>query len=519
MNRWVALGLLLISLGALALRAPQLALRPMHNDEAVNAAKIRDLWQSGQYAYDPNEHHGPTLYYATLPLVFLSGAPDYDHLTEVPLRAVSVLFGLALILCLWPLSDGLSRTGTLTAAGLTALSPAMVFYSRYFIHEMLLVCFALLAIAAGWRYLKRPSAVWAAAGGASVGLMAATKETFVLVLAAGAGALVLAAAWNRWRRAVPAINRLPWKRWHILLGSGVAALVAVIFFTSFFTHLSGPIDALRTYVPWLKRAGGDSPHIHPWSFYLERIAFFKEGKGPAWSEGLILLLALLGAIASLSNRASPADHGLARFLTFYTILLTAAYSLIAYKTPWCLLGFLHGMILLAGIGMAVALRSIRSRAGQAVLSLALLGAAAHLGWQAWRASYVFPADRRNPYVYAQTVPDILRLVAEVQEIAKTDPDPSQMLIKVMAPEADYWPLPWYLRQFKRVGWWDRVPSDPYAPVMIVGAGLHAAFDDKSDKAWPMVGLFELRPKTFLELYVKSELWERYIQARPRPKDE
>ena len=41
-----------------------------------------------------------------------------------------------------------------------------------------------------------------------------------------------------------------------------------------------------------------------------------------------------------------------RFLALYTFALAAAYSLIAYKTPWCLLSFWHGMILLAGVGAA-----------------------------------------------------------------------------------------------------------------------------------------------------------------------
>ena len=93
-----------------------------------------------------------------------------------------------------------------------------------------------------------------------------------------------------------------------------------------------------------------------------------------------------------------------------------------------------------------------------------------------------------------------------------------MLVKVMAPDSDYWPLPWYLRQFKRVGWWDRVPADPYAPVMIVGSKWNAAFDDKSDKAWVMVQLFELRPKVFLELYVQYVLWEKYVKSLPPPPD-
>src|SRR3954447_4077526 len=143
MNRWVGLGLLAITAGALALRSPELALRPMHNDEAVNAEKIKVLWDQGQYRYDPNEHHGPTLYYFTLPFVWLSGARDYVHLTEGTLRAVSVFFGLILILSTWLLADALGSAAALSAGLLCALSPAMVFYSRYFIHEMLLVCFTL----------------------------------------------------------------------------------------------------------------------------------------------------------------------------------------------------------------------------------------------------------------------------------------------------------------------------------------------------------------------------------------
>ena len=62
MNRWSALALLLAIAGALALRVPSLAKRPLHNDEAVNAVKVSELWQHGRYAYDPDEYHGPTLH-------------------------------------------------------------------------------------------------------------------------------------------------------------------------------------------------------------------------------------------------------------------------------------------------------------------------------------------------------------------------------------------------------------------------------------------------------------------------
>ena len=69
------------------------------------------------------------------------------------------------------------------AAIFLAVSPAMVFYSRYFIHEMLLVFFTLLTLAAGWRYAKKRSVFLVRADGRGLGLMFATKETFVLTLA------------------------------------------------------------------------------------------------------------------------------------------------------------------------------------------------------------------------------------------------------------------------------------------------------------------------------------------------
>jgi predicted membrane-bound mannosyltransferase len=51
MRRWSALALLPALAGALALRVPHLDTRPLHNDEAVNAVKVSELWQNVRYAY------------------------------------------------------------------------------------------------------------------------------------------------------------------------------------------------------------------------------------------------------------------------------------------------------------------------------------------------------------------------------------------------------------------------------------------------------------------------------------
>src|SRR4029077_6645648 len=101
------------------------------------------------------------------------------------------------------IADGLGRRATVCAAVLTAISPAMVFYSRYYIHEMLLVFFTFLALAAGWRYTRTRKIAWALVAGGAVGLMQAAKETFILTLAAMAAALILNTIWSRQLATAP----------------------------------------------------------------------------------------------------------------------------------------------------------------------------------------------------------------------------------------------------------------------------------------------------------------------------
>src|SRR5205823_2050083 len=193
---------------------------------------------------------------------------------------------------------------------------------------------------------------------------------------------------------------------HVAAAFGMWLVVATVLLSSFFTNRSGPWDSLRAYGPWLGRAEGASPHIHSWSFYLERLAFFHVAKGPIWSEALILVLAITGAFAGFRRQGLvQANASFVRFLALYTFLLTAAYSLISYKTPWCLLSFWHGMILLAGVGAAVLVQITKRPWARIAMALLLLAGAGQLAGHAWQAAVPYAADRRNPYVYAQTSPD------------------------------------------------------------------------------------------------------------------
>jgi predicted membrane-bound mannosyltransferase len=214
-----------------------------------------------------------------------------------------------------------------------------------------------------------------------------------------------------------------------------------------------------------------------------------------------------------------------RLIAFYTFWLTLIYTLLPYKTPWCLLGFYQGMILLAGAGAALLWRACRTAGLKTALAVVLAAGLAHLGWQSWRGNFAVDShgvpycdSAKNPYVYSQTLPDARKLVETVEALARVSPQGYGTLVYVMSPES-YWPLPWYLRRFSNVGYFDNIPSRPpvpiaSAPIMIVAADLHAAFDEGPGKTHLMVGYSALRPQVFLELYVNTNLWASYVKTHP-----
>src|SRR5688500_3464010 len=103
---------------------------------------------------------------------------------EADCRLATTLIGAAMVPLILLLSDGLGRRAAGAAALLTAVSPAFVFYSRYFIQEVPLAFFTLAALACGWRYRQSGRTGWLAAAAAAAGLMIATKETALLTFAA-----------------------------------------------------------------------------------------------------------------------------------------------------------------------------------------------------------------------------------------------------------------------------------------------------------------------------------------------
>ena len=147
-NLWLA-ACCVITAVAFFLRFWQLALKPLHHDEGVNGHFLITLFREGIYKYDPSNYHGPTLYYFSLAFTKLFG------LETLPIRWSVAIFGVLTVVLAFFLKDYLGRIGSLAAAAFLALSPGMVYISRYFIHEILFVFFSFAIVVAVLFFIEK----------------------------------------------------------------------------------------------------------------------------------------------------------------------------------------------------------------------------------------------------------------------------------------------------------------------------------------------------------------------------
>ena len=501
---------LIVVCAAVLMRAVRLDLRPVHHDEANQAVKFGNLLEKGEYRYDPVEHHGPTLYYFSLPFAWARTGRSFAALDIVTLRLVPAIFGAGIVLLLLLLKDGFSRSAIVLSGFFAAVSPLMVFYGRFYIQETLLVFFLLGVIAASWRYHVDRTWGWAAAAGIFIGLMYATKETCVIAFGALFAGLLLARAFTR----EPVDKKPPIGHAFILLGS--AFLVAFLLFSSFFQNPRGIVDSVLSFQNYFGKAGDAGFHSYPWSYYLKMLAFSRYGSGPVWSEAWILILAVFGGAAAFHPRRPKGSSPLfMRFMFFFTLLATAVYSLIPYKTPWNMLPFFIGIILLAGNGAAFLLDRSKNLASWSLILLIVCAGLFHLGYQAYSANFRYYADSRNPYVYAHTSPDFLNLVRRVEDIARYHPDGKDMTIKVITHPDEAWPLPWYLRGFTRVGYWQEAgDASPLEDVPVVISSVDMTEGIREYLQETHQGeFFGLRPEVLLAVHIRRDLWEKFLEGR------
>ncbi|HMA05754.1 MAG TPA: flippase activity-associated protein Agl23 [Methanomicrobiales archaeon] len=428
---------LLILVLTVLLRFSQLDLKLFHHDEAIHGWFSYRLLHEGIWTYDPS-YHGPLLYYATAGMFWLLGDGD------VVGRLIPSLLGTLIVALVYPLyrMGYLDRRQTLVGALFLALSPDLVYFSRFLRHDIFMLFFIMLLLVTLLAYIETGSRWYGLGVAVAVAGGMACKEEFPVILLIF-GIYFIYAAW-RGRIRFPS-------RWRVDLAlfTVVALGIIAFFYSSLGQHPEILLDAAQ-------RAIGHWLEIHeacrlcgPWYFYLLLFAIYELPILILAIAGTLQFLAartdlrgwwedlrrrirreepstetLLARLGAAPNALSPMEAKREEFFGFciwWMVLSMAFYAIVNEKVPWLIIPQLLPAVFVAMY------RLTDTKTIIAIVSVAFLVLAT------WHTSFV-PADVNEPIVQVQNSEDLRGLFSQIDNSSR-----------VAVASENYWPLPWYYR--------------------------------------------------------------------------
>ena len=484
----VLLTLLLVGL-ATGLGLSAWDLRPMHTDEAGNAASVGQALEGIPFVYDPQDRHGPVWFAVATQVARLTGADDTPSLVEWQVRLPSLLAVLGLLLTIPWWCRMLGGLGPLVAGVWWACAAPMVYYGGYAIHEPLLVLLTMLAWLTAMDGIaeQRPRArlLKALLLGGLIATALATKATTLLALGAAGAAVGLLVPIATLR------SFLSQRRPEVVVLSATTLTGVFLWFSDGGRqpHLLGDLLGV---LPGIGTRAAGAGHQSPWFTYADWY-LSPHLRGLPWSSWILVIGFLSGSWQAWRHR-HEAPH--AWLLTMYVLILAGLYTLIPYKTPWLMLQVLVPGALVAGLGWVFIGHTIRRQVGLLPLLLLGTGAVTALLSETHKLVHRWPADPANPLAYAHTVPDCQRLAERLAQTSSGNGGPVAVI------GADPWPLPWYLRRDPQVGYWPTLealpPTKHFRAIVLVGEAGNQ--EPQLPSGWT-VRIFGLRPDVLAHLYL------------------
>ena len=477
-----------MALGAF-LRVVLLGIKPPHFDEGINGWFVDQMTKNGFYKYDPTNYHGPLHFY----ILFLSQTLFGRNLWALRMPVV-----LGSIACIWlttrfrPVAG---RTASLWAAAAMAVSPAFTFYGRYSIHEVWLLLSSMLFILGGlglWRTGARRY-LWCV--GMGLFGMVLTKETYIIHV--GCALVAMLVTWIS-HRISPAENaRAAKQEWDYLdlaavLGVGIAAII--VFYSGTFFNMAGLKGLYETFGAWFKTGDEGNGHEKPWYYWVMLIGRYEQP---------IAIGLLLSPLCLLFRQI-----GL-RYLAIVGVGTLMAYSIVHYKTPWCIISIVWPLLFVFGAGLVLGDDKFQRWARIAaaiVVAVSLV--------LAIRLNYFRCTTDTEPYVYVQTYNDIYKLTDPLLTLARQNPTYYQLVGHMIRPSA--YPLPWLLGDFPRIGYYEKetLPAPLDAAFLVVQEEKIAAVEAKLQDSYYTMP-FTIRPyQDMSKLYLSEKIFRQFFQNRP-----
>lgn len=464
--------------------------KPIHFDESINMWFVQRIIEDGFFRYDPTNYHGPLMFYMIHFANFFTG---FDFLAT---RWVATVFSFLTVALLWfgPVKH---RSAFRWASVLLLVSPAMGFYGRSGIHESSFVFFQVMGFLS-FHFLveKEFKKFWWTFVGSLLGMMA-LKETFVVLILALIPAFALVAITERkkiqysvwYQQAIASF-----KTREVYMPLFAMLLLFLGVYSGFGGNPKGLADFFVALMPWLKTGVGGNGHekefLH-WSKLMGQNEF-------------AVLVGFFAAIPfALKNKWI-------RFYLVSTFFLWLIYSLIPYKTPWCIISILWPFAIVSGF--AIDEITTRWPGWPRYATFAVLA-----GMGAWEAKihyqivYRDPIDMTHPYVYVNSTYQMKEFIAQTQGLMREQPLLREKMVQVGTEES--WPIPVVFNKFYNLSYFkinQKVEDD--ALVYMVDPKDQKVIEDKLKQtgkaaAYAMFTLDVRQSRGPILIYVQRDLFQ------------
>jgi uncharacterized protein (TIGR03663 family) len=438
---------LILALAAF-LRFFLLGIKPPHFDEGINGWFVDQVMKNGFYRYDPTNYHGPLHFYVLLLFQSLFGRNLWA------LRLPVVLVSIACVWVALKFEPFVGKNVSRIAALAMAVSPGFVFYGRYAIHEVWLQFFSMIFILGLLGLWKRGTLTYLWFAGVGLTGMILTKETYAIHVACALLAIPVVAisyALSRIPDVKPAKQTWSWIDLAMIIIVGGFAIV--FFYSGTFFNWSGVKGLYLAFKAWTETGAAGHGHEKAWDYWvglmyphfdIKRSDFF--GYELPMFAGLILSF-ILGIAILFRSKFSQKFNLSLRYLAIYGVGSLVAYSIVKYKTPWCIISFGWPLLFVFG-GAVLLVRPKHLRNAQRVIGVLLF---ISLGSSIW-LNYFKCSSPEEPYAYVQTYNDMFKLTTPLLTLAKRDPSNYHLTGHLIRPSV--YPLPWVLGDFDRVGYYE-----------------------------------------------------------------
>lgn len=453
--------------------------RPPHHDESINGWFIERLLNDPKdYTYSPEHYHGPTFFY-------LGGfSAKVFGLKLFSLRLVTALFGFALCFAPLLLFRELGPVGVLIAMFLFSTCPAFIFYSRYAIHETLLVAFFTYFAIFLYRYVFYTERFLLYIAAILFGFACATKETVVIYTAGVCFGLACALLFQ----VKPPRPLLGWLKKRFInrdfyIDLAYFAVLFAIGLLLFFKR-SEVIAFFKSYFFYAKLGTKHTGHEKPWPYFFQ---YFPR------DEWFLLLGAFGGSVYAAVRRTR-----FSLFCVAWALVVFTAHAVIPYKTPWIIINLMLPLVFLTAEWVNAMWMASKGNSEKGLVVLCVGVLAFFTVQKAYSYSFVEFYEPTNRYAYVQTIESARTIANKIKSIL--DLNPEEQVDFLSDPE---WPYPFLLAGYKKVYYWRKIVDPISAKIVVARDSQYAEVLPKLKKNYSEEK-FTVRPGLDMVLFIAED---------------